>query len=547
MSTLTVWHQNMAALTGAGAPFAITELDGLPAFSQAPATLAAALEQGRRHGAQDFIVWQNQHLSFDAYYAEVERVAAALLLRGLTPGTRVAIAMRNCPQWLIAFHAIIKAGGVACALNSWWQGDELCAALADCGAALLIADADRLARLHGKLNGITVIGIDGAADTDLAALAGHAPDHWPDIAPQDTAAILFTSGTGARAKAALLSQRALAQAVFSLDFFAAVGAMAQPEIIARAQGRQMKSLLAVPLFHVSGLIAQFFAALRGGRCLVMLKKWDAGEALRLMESEAITQFNGSPAMQVDLINHPDFSPEKLSSLIGLGYGGAGVPATLSGAIAAQLPQLMQGSGYGMTESSGIGCVSSGTMFAEHPAAVGLPSPVVRLRVVDAAGHVLPAGAEGEIQLSGSVLMDGYWLDGRLERGAFDGAWFASGDIGRIDETGLVYLTGRNKDVINRGGEKIALAEVENCLIAHPDVLEAAAFAVPDARLGERLEAQVVMKPGKSFDAEAIRGFALQRLAAYKVPAVIHLRMDALPRNASGKLLRRKLLMGTATH
>ncbi|MXR37500.1 class I adenylate-forming enzyme family protein [Craterilacuibacter sinensis] len=540
MSALASWHQQMATLTAAGAPFAITELNGQPAFAHAPATLNTALEQGRVHGAQDFIVCHDQRLSFDTYYAEVERVAAALLSRGLAQGERVAIAMRNRPEWLIAFHAIIKAGGVACALNSWWQGDELAAALADCGASWLIADAERLARLDGRLEHLAVIGVDGAAANDFAALSGPTPARWPLPAPEDAAAILFTSGTGARAKAALLSQRALAQAVFSLDFFAAVGAMVQPELIARTRGVRMKSLLAVPLFHVSGLIAQFFSALRGGRCLIMMKKWDAAEALRLIETEAITQFNGSPAMQVDLINHPGFSSEKLSSLIGLGYGGAGVPRTLSGDIAAQLPQVIQGSGYGMTESSGIGCVSSGVLFAEHPDATGLPSPVVRLRVVDAAGNTLPAGEEGEIQLSGPVLMDGYWLHGQLERSTFDGGWFASGDIGRIDETGLVYLTGRNKEVINRGGEKIALVEVENCLIAHPDVLEVAAFAVPDTRLGERLEAQVVMKPGKIFDAGAIRGFALARLAAYKVPTTIHLRMDALPRNASGKLLRRQL-------
>ncbi len=540
MSALSAWQQAMHALTSTGAPFETAEAEGVARFIHAPATLNAALEQGRRHGALDFTLWQDQRLSFDDYFLAVDQVAAALLARGIGRGSHVAIAMRNRPEWLIAFHAILKTGAVAVALNSWWQKDELSAALADSGAGWLIADADRLQRLAGQLEHIGVIGVDHAAPLDFSELTAPLPTVWPHVNPTDPAAILFTSGTSARAKGVQLSQGALAQAVFTLDFFAAIGAMVQPEIVARVAGRRLKNLLAVPLFHVSGLVAQFFAGLRGGRLLVMMHRWDAGQALQLIASEAITNFNGSPAMQVDLLNHPDFSADKLAGVIGLGYGGAAVPPTLSHELGSKVPHAIQGSGYGMTESCGIGCVISGSLFAQNPEATGLSSPVVRLRVVDTLGNPLPFGMEGEVQLSGVTLMDGYVQDGQLQRSAFDGIWFASGDIGHLSADGLLTLTGRNKEVINRGGEKIALAEVENCLVAHPDVLEAAAFPVADARLGERLEAWVVMKPGAAFDAGAIHDFAANRLAAYKLPAAIRQHHAALPRNATGKLLRREL-------
>ena len=540
MSTIDKWKTAYAQLTVPGAPFELAEHHGMPLFRHAPATLNDALEAGRRHGDASFVTYLGKQLSFNGYFAEVERVAAGLIAQGLARGMRVAIAMRNRPEWLVAFHAVLKAGAVPCALNSWWQGEELAHAIADGQASWLIADGDRLARLEGRLGGLTVVGVDGAAALDMATPAGPVPDAWPQVSPDDIAAVLFTSGTSARAKAVVLSQRALAQGAFNFDFFAAVGAMAQPALIARAAGRRIRSLLAVPLFHVSGLMAQFVAGLRGGRELVLMHKWDADEAIRELPQDGITTFNGSPAMQVDLISHPSFDASRLGHLLALGYGGAGVPESLSGRIARALPEVMQGVGYGMTETGGAGCVNSGELFFEHPQASGLVSPIMQVRAMAPDGTPCPPGVEGELAFFGVTLMDGYWQDGQLDRSSFNGAWFATGDIGVVDADGLVRLTGRSKEVVNRGGEKFSLSEVEHCLTAHPDVLEAAALAVPDERLGERLEAVVVVRAGAPRDAEAIRAFAAERLAAYKVPASIHISGTALPRNATGKLMRQAL-------
>lgn len=541
----------VAALTAPGAPFELVEqlLGGhtCRAYRHAFATLPDLLAAARAHGDKPFILAEGQVWTFNRVFEQADALAGRLQADlGVLPGDRVAIAMRNRPEWAVAFVAAALVGAVPVPLNSFGLADELGAALADVAPKVALFDEERLARLAGTAAlgaaRFIVVGQGVGALAFESQVAPGGPLRRPvALTPDDPALILYTSGASSRAKGALSTQRAVCQALFNIDFIGAFSAATSPDALQRlmARGLPPTTLTAVPLFHVSGLHAQLLTALRHGRRLVFMRRWQPPEAIDLIREHRVTQFNGAPAMVMQLVREPGFD-EASATLGGLGFGGAGLPRRLIDEVLARLPGSMSGIGYGMTESNGVGAAASGTVFEAQPAAAGVVSPIVELRVADLDGRALPLGEAGEIWLRGVSLMREYWGQPEATATALQSGWLHTGDIGFIDAMGLLQVVDRIKDVINRSGEKVAAAEVESCLLQHPEVLEAAVFGLPDEATDEAVAAQVMVRPGSELNAPALRAFVAARLAGYKVPAIIRLQTDALPRNPAGKLLKRAL-------
>lgn len=545
-----------AQLTAPGAPFEVVEnlVDGRPmqvyrnAFQNLPQFIASA----REHGDKPFITFQDDVWTFSRFFAEADAIAAQLLNWGVKPGDRVAVAMRNRPEWAVVLVATAMIGAVPAPINSFGLGEELLAAITDVEPAVYACDLDRLKRINDETGvaGCRILCVgDGAelpagvADYQTLISVAAAPQPLPELAPEDPALILFTSGATSRAKGVLSSQRAVCQALFNIDFIGAFSAMTSPEAIELMMKRGLPptTLTAVPLFHVSGLHAQLLSALRGGRHLVFVTRWDPATAMELIRDQRITQFNGAPSMVMQLLAQPGFDdPAQSGSLGGIGFGGAGLPQRLITEVMQRRPNSMSGIGYGLTETNGTAAAASGTLFAYKPKSSGVISPVVEVKVIDANGEALPRCEAGEICLRGAPVMEGYWRDEAATRAAMSDGWFRTGDVGYVDDEGFLFIVDRIKDVINRSGEKFAAAEVESCLLQIPDVLEAAVFAVPDEDTGEAAVAMLSVKEGSDLDEAKVKAHVAAHLASYKVPAVVQLLVDSLPRNPAGKLLKVQL-------
>lgn len=548
-------HKIRAQLTAPGAAFELAEevVDGrsVRVYRNAFRTLPELLSSARAHGDKPFISYLGETWTFDRFFAEVDAVAAQLRAWGVKPGDRVAIAMRNRPEWAVVLVATSLIGAVPAPLNSFGLGEELHAALTDVEPCVFACDSDRLARIGGDTRvadcRILCVGATelpaGVADYQAVVSQTAEPPVLPELGPDDPALILFTSGATSRAKGALSSQRSVCQALFNIDFIGALSGMTSPEAVAAlmARGLPPTTLTAVPLFHVSGLHAQLLSSLRNGRRLVFVNRWDPAQAIEVIQAERITQFNGAPSMVMQLLAQPGFDdPARTGTLSGLGFGGAGLFQRVIDELQRRRPNSLSGVGFGLTESNGVGAAASGTLFAYKPHSAGVLSPIIDVRIADAMGQSLPTGEEGEVWLRGVTIMQGYWRDPVSTAAAMSEGWFRTGDVGYLDEEGFLFIVDRIKDVINRSGEKIAAAEVESCLLQLPDVLEAAVFAVPDEDTGEMVAAVVSVDEGCTLDPAAVRAHVAAHLAGYKVPAVVQVVNQALPRNPAGKLLKREL-------
>lgn len=540
-----------ARLTAPGAPFELVETvsDGVSQrlYRNAPKTFPELLNAARSHGDKPYIVYRGETWSFTRVFREADALAAHMQSWGVRPGDRVAIAMRNRPEWGVAFIAATLLGAIPTPLNSFGLKQELRAALSDIEASVLVCDPERLDRLGGYSGRHVVVegaglGSEGHVYADLVA-AELPPFVAPQLAADDPALILFTSGATSRAKGVLSSQLAVCQALVNIDYIGAMSAMASPQVVAAMMAKQLPPtiLTAVPLFHVSGLMAQLLSALRNGRRLVFMHRWDPAEAINMIRAEKITQFNGAPAMVMQLIADPRFGdPEWTGSLGGVGFGGGGLPQRLIDEVLARMPNSMSGIGFGMTETNGTGTAASGDLFRAQPHGSGLISPLIDLKVVDETGNTLPDGEAGEICLRGVSVMKGYWNDAEATHAAIRDGWLHTGDIGYLNEQGYLFVIDRIKDVINRFGEKIAAAEIESCLLDLAGVEETAVFALPDDVSGEAVCAAIVLRAGVKLDVADVQSHVASRLAAYKVPTKVYIRADPLPRNPTGKLLKRSL-------
>ncbi|CAB1369212.1 class I adenylate-forming enzyme family protein [Denitratisoma oestradiolicum] len=543
-----------AQVTAPGAPFELAdrELGGhtYQVFKNAPENVMHLINQGRQFGDRTFLVYQGQRWSFNEYFRHADTLAAQLASRyGVKKGDRVAIAMRNRPEWMAAFVAIVSLGAIAVPLNSWSQREELVQNLGNAEPKVLFCDPERLAHVTGDLEGL---GIE-AIVTDTPAEAPRVSRYDPltatplaapqvDIVGDDPVMIMYTSGTTSGAKGVLSNHRAFCQALMNIDFVSAITAMASPERIQAmmASGFAPAALLSVPLFHVSGLQALFLGALKAGRKIVIMYKWDVDQAIDLIEQERLTQLNGSPAMMQQLFSSPRFDQADMSSIAAVGFGGSATPQGLLDMTLSKFPKSLPGTGYGLTETNSTASSFTAEAFAYKPRSSGIVSPIVEIHAEDDLGNVLPQGSTGELCVRGVTVMMGYWRNPTATEAALRDGWFHSGDVGYVDEEDFVFIVDRIKDIVNRGGEKISTLEVESCIHHLPGVAEVAAFAVPDTEMGEALAVAIVPEAGVSLDAEAVRQHVAAHLAGFKVPKHVSIRDETLPRNASGKVLKQAL-------
>ena len=546
------WEEAVAALTGPGGRFALVPAEvrgrSTKVFEAAPASLRALFDAVRGRVDEDFLVYEEERWTARDLMVRVDEIGAALVERyGVAPGDRVAIAMRNYPEWIAAFAAVTSVGGIAVCLNAWWTADELGYGLEDSGTRVLIADRERVERAESQLAAGTLRAIVvRAGDAPLPAGAERLEDavvpgaSLPEveIAPDADATILYTSGTTGHPKGAVSTHRAMLNALLAFGCRAAVNQAMRPP--AEPHPWPPCFILAVPLFHVTGLVPVMLSCVLGGYKLVMMYRWNPERALELIERERVTNFVGVPTMSWDLLESPDFARRDTTSLSNVGGGGAPAPPELVQRIERSFRRGRPGIGYGMTETNGYGPQNSGDDYLARPRSAGRPVPILRVKVADERGREVERGEIGEICFQGATLIRGYW--GRPEATAetiVDG-WLRSGDLGRMDEEGFVYVEDRAKDMVLRGGENVYSAEVEAAIYEHPSVHEAAVFGLPHPRLGEEVAAVVMRRRGAELDGAALEAHLRERLAPFKVPSVVEFTDEQLPRNASGKILKREL-------
>jgi len=545
-------NQAREQLTGAGAPWELEQRrindTELRSYKQAPGTLRDAIDGGRAHGAKTCVTYEDEQYSFDAFFNAADRLAQHLVNHhGIVKGDRIAIGMRNYPEWMISFAAIVSIGAIVVPLNSWGRSEELGYAIGDSGARLVICDPERLNYLRDQLEALNCKAIqvrgDDTRDERIEPWSlsqrNAASEPEVEISPGDLAIIMYTSGTTGKPKGAASTHFAVSQALYNMEFMAAMSAMANMPTIEKMMGSGFEpaTLLAVPLFHVSGCYAVFLGNLRGGRKTTIMYKWDPEQALELIERERITIFTGVPAMSLALLGSPKFDSTDTSSLFSIGAGGTACPPHLKDAIYARLPNAYPGTGYGMTETNATGSSCTGAAYRLRPDSAGTVSPIVDIKTVDAMGNTLPPGSSGEIYLKSPTNVQQYWNLPEASAATFIDGWVATGDVGYVDDLNFLYVVDRIKDMVIRGGENIYPIEVEGVLLSHPAVLEAAVFGVPHDHWGEELVATVYLGTAQAKETE-LRAYLSEQLAAFKVPARINISAIELPKNATGKIVKK---------
>ena len=513
------------------------------AFKNAPKSLRQLFADTR--GDATFIVYENERWSFDEAWRDAARIAQ-LLARdyGVGKGDRVGISMRNFPEWVLAFTAITSLGAIAVALNALWRPEEMEYGLEDSGAKVLFADQERLERLADcspdlKIQVIAVrpSGPDERELWGLLESIGDVEMPGADVQPDDPATIFYTSGSTGRPKGVVSSQRNIISALFSWELDGLVGARMMG-IEPAAPASQPATLLAVPLFHVTGSHAVYLSSYRGQRKMVCMYRWDPEAAAALIEAEKITSFVAPAAMTGDLVRVAKQTDRDLSTLMTVGGGGAPRAPEQVKQIEASFAKALPNTGWGMTETNAIGTGIGGLAYLERPASSGCSSSVLDLKIIDEKGHGLPAGERGELLVRGTSVFRGYWNRPEVNAEVFIDGWFRTGDVAYLDDEGFLFIVDRIKDLIIRGGENIGCGQVEAALLRYPDVYEAAVYALPDERLGEEVAATLFASA--SIDLDALRAFLGEHLARFEVPRYIRVSPDPLPRTASGKILKRDL-------
>jgi long-chain acyl-CoA synthetase len=549
------YEEAVAAATAPGQAFETGRavIDGIEqtVFVHAPRSLREVFASCRTRGDATFLVYEEERWSFDRYVAEVDALAAALVDRfGVQPGDRVAIAMRNLPEWVVAFGAAVSIGAVSVSLNGWWTADELDYGLSDSAPTVLLADPERAERTVAscaRLGIALVVARTGAASLPEGAerwedvVVAGAPMPDVDVAPDDDATILYTSGTTGRPKGAVSTHRAIVQSLMAFGCRAAVArARSNADEAAAAAAQPPVFILIVPLFHVTGCVPVMLSCVASGLKLVIMRKWDPGLALEHIEREGVTTFVGVPTQSWDLLEHPRFAEYDTSSLVSVGGGGAPAPPELVRRVEAGFRRGRPSIGYGMTETNAYGPQNAGDDYVARPTSTGRAVPILEISVRTPDGAEVPVGERGEICFKGPHLIRGYWNKPEATAEAIVDGWLRTGDLGHVDADGFVYVEDRVKDMVLRGGENVYCVEVEAAIYEHPGVHEAAVFGVPHERLGEEVAAAVVPRDGASIDVDELRRFLGERIAPFKVPSRWLVQSTPLPRNAAGKFLKQTL-------
>lgn len=524
-------------------------------YKMAPPSLRVLWDLSQQFAERDYLIYGEERWTYAQAHAEAASLANWCRQQGIRQGDRVAIAMRNYPEWVLAYWALTGIGVTVVGMNAWWVADEMAYALKDSAPRALICDRERLAvfdEIRDQFAQLKLVGVRLEARpphvtpwSEVKAVGGDMPA--AEIDGDEDACIFYTSGTTGRPKGAQLTQSGCVHNVMNIAFMNLLAVTA----LARAAGDQDAKpdpsampvntvLLTTPLFHVTANNCVLQPATLTGGKVVCMFKWDAGEALKLVEREKITTISGVPVMARELIAHPDFAKYDTSSLISLGGGGAALQPDLVAKIDREVETARPLTGYGLTETCGIVSAVNMDYFADRPESVGTVPPVVDVECRDESGQPVPQGAVGEICVKGPIVVKGYLNRPEATAEAIQKGWFHTGDIGRIDEDGFIYIVDRAKDMVLRGGENVYCAEVENAMFKHDAVAECAAFGVPDERLGEEVGIAVHLARGAAADAEALRAHCAKLLAKHKIPRYIWFMPEPLPRNANGKFLKRQL-------
>ena len=543
-------------LTAPGADFEVvtTNVRGVDirTYANAPGSLRDLWLSTAQFADRDYLVYNDERLTYGEAHQRVASLANWLIDQGVEPGDRVAIAMRNYPEWMQAYWAITSVGAAVVGMNAWWIGPEMLYALEDSTPKVLILDKERLDQLGEHRANVSDIKLVGVRFPE--AEIGVTP--WTDVVSGDTqqpmvdidtdsdACIFYTSGTTGRPKGAQLTHRGCVSNVWSMLFSAGLQRILgiQKGLISADDEPPIGcALVTTPLFHVTANNCAAQGTTLGGGKLVHMYKWEAGEALKLIERERITAVSGVPVMAREIISHPDFAKTDTSSLMTLGGGGAQLQPDLVGKIDQQVATARPNTGYGMTETCGIITSISGDHFVDKPASCGPAMPAYESKIVNPdTGEEMPEGEPGELWVRGAHVIRGYLNREEATAETIIDGWLRTGDMARKDEDDFLYIVDRIKDMVLRGGENIYCAEVESAIFDHDDVAECTVFGVPDDRLGEEVGIAVFLKPGAIATADTLREHCATQLAKFKVPRYFWFVEEALPRNASGKFLKREL-------
>ncbi|RAK63072.1 class I adenylate-forming enzyme family protein [Phenylobacterium kunshanense] len=547
-------NQAWAELTQPGAPFEIETINvrGAPirAFKNAPPNVRALWLSTAAFAERDYLVYEDERITYAEAHRQVASIANWMFSRGVKPGDRVAIAMRNYPEWMLIYWACACTGVAAVGMNAWWTAPEMAYGLADSAPKILFADAERIARLEeqpGMLGEALLVAVraeppaGAVAWSEVIAHGGALPDVAID--PEDDLCIFYTSGTTGFPKGAQLTHRSCVSNLMNMMFAGQVSGLATQ----RATGVEPPAtppipvtLVTTPLFHVTANNCGAYATTAAGGKMVLMYRWDAGEALKLIERERCTTASGVPVMARELISHPDFDKYDTSSLLSVGGGGAQLQPDLVAKIDKAVATARPNTGYGMTETSGIITSIAGDFFVDKPASCGRAMPTFETKVVGDNGEELGPGQPGELWVRGSSVIKGYINRPEATAESLTDGWLHTGDVAWLDEEGFIYLVDRKKDMVLRGGENIYCAEVESTIHQHPAVAECCVFGVPDDRLGEEVAAAILLQQGETLTAEAIREHCIALIARHKAPRYIWLLDKPIPRNANGKFLKREL-------
>ena len=523
------------------------------AFKNIPGNVPGLLAAGwARHGdgTLDYLAYEGEVLTYAAFTRMVHQMSHAMRDDlGLRQGDRVAVALRNYPELLALVLAISSFGGVVVFLNAWWTSEELDYALRDSGAKVVFADGPRMARLKPLQDdlSLTLIGVrdgEGQSAHDFTTLRDRATaDTAPEVVidTDDDFAVMYSSGTTGHPKGVVQTHRGAVNAVFSWLLQAVIAPLVEPPEPDAPEPPRPSALVVTPLFHVTATHPLFLLSLPAGAKITLMRKWDAKEAVRLMRDGKITRFLGVPTQSAELMEAALEMGESLPHTDYLGSGGAKRPGAQVAQLAEAFPNAGIATGWGMTETNALGIGMIGEEYAARPESAGkLHPPVQELRMLDDAGNDVPVGSLGEITVKGPHIMRCYLNKPEATAETLQDGWLRTGDLGVLDAEGFVTILDRKKNIIIRGGENIACLDVEGALHRHPDVLEAAAFSVPDERLGETVGAAVQLRADATITQADMAAFLEHHIAKFKIPAHLWIQHDVLTRGATDKIDRRAI-------
>ena len=554
-----------ALLTQPGSPFEMETLTirgrATRVWKNAPSDLRSEVTASRAFADRTFLVYENERVTFEAFHRAVAHLAARLIADGVKKGDRVAVVMRNLPEWPVAFYAAISVGAIVTPLNAWWTGPELEYGLSDSGSKVCLIDAERWERIVEHVHNcpeLKKVYVSRRVEEEahpmverLEAVIG-GPNDWaslsdlplPDVAisPDDEATIFYTSGTTGKPKGALATHRNITSNVIASAFSGARSLIRRGDPIPAPDPNapQRTMLLSVPFFHATGCFAILSPTLVSGGKIVLLHKWDPVKAFQVIEREKVNLAGGVPTIAWQLIEHPERENYDLSSLESVSYGGAPSAPELVRKIRETFPNSFPGNGWGMTETSATFTHHAAEDYLNRPDSCGPAVPVCDMKIIGPDGEELGPNQVGELYGRGPNVVIGYWNKPEATAQTFIDGWVRTGDLARIDEEGFCFIIDRAKDMLIRGGENIYCIEVENALYEHPAVMDAGVVGIPHKTLGEEPGAVVTLKPGAEASEAELRGFVADRLAAFKVPVKVVFMTETLPRNANGKILKNEL-------